>query len=63
MTALHFILAATLLLIAAAWVLVSGRVRSPRVRLAASILVVVFVALVAMLAVFAIGMGPRMQGA
>ncbi len=62
MTALHFILAALLLLMAAAWVLVSGQVRSPRVRLAVSILVVVFVALVAVVAVLAFGLGPRMQG-
>lgn len=60
---MHFILAAILLLMGAAWVLVSGRVRSPRVRLAVSILVVVVVALVAMIAVFAIGLGPRMQAA
>jgi len=61
-TTLHFLIAATLLLLAAAWVLVSGQVRSPGLRLAASIFVVLIVALVAIIAVLTIGLGPRMQG-
>jgi hypothetical protein len=51
LTALHFFIAATLLLLAAAWLLVSGRVRSPGARLAASLFVVLIVALVAIIAV------------
>jgi len=62
MTTLHFLIAAALLLLAAAWVLASGRVRSPGVRLAASIFVVLVVALVAIIAVLAFGLGSRMQG-
>lgn len=63
MTTLHFFLAAVLLLMAAAWILVSGRVRSKPVRLAASVIVVLVVALVAIIAVLTFGIGTRMQGA
>lgn len=63
MTALHFSLAALLLLMAAAWVLVSDRVESPRLRLAASITVLLFIALLGLMGVLAIGIGPRMQDA
>lgn len=62
MTPLHFLIAAVLLLLAAGWLLVSRRIRSPGLRLAASIAVVLFVALVALMAVLAIGVGPQMRG-
>ena len=62
MTALHFILAGLVLLIGAAWLVMSERIRSPCLRLLGSIVVVVMVAVVALLAVLALGMGPRVQG-
>lgn len=62
MSTLHFLIAAGLLLLAAGWLLVSGRVRSARLRLAASVMVVLVVALVAIIAVLAIGVGPHMRG-
>lgn len=57
MTTLHFFLAAVLLLLAAAWLLVSPRIQSPRLRLVASVVVVLVVAGIALLAVLAFGVG------
>ncbi|TVS12160.1 MAG: hypothetical protein EA419_05755 [Wenzhouxiangella sp.] len=62
MTTLHFLIAALLLIFAAGWVLVSPRVRSPRLRLVLSVIVVLTVAAVALLAVLALGPGRYTAG-